>query len=267
MSDECDCTIETITTSAYGITPSTNFNATSDTFSTGHINPNVTDCGPSESDDPVDLFNGKSVYFKGINQGATNTIYHYKITCLEKCWIKSIKIDGGCGWENSTLQLWSYQLGNRRMSISIGDDSSNDYLSGPIIIDMESLGYGEGGKYGWYNEYRLIETNSDLYGRYRGSITLETQTYSSFPNTTDYWNCPSNGFMNLYCDICCPLSCVVCGGNYCSSNRNCCHGVVKPSNQKCSDTGSAPCVTDRSCIITPSPTQSYDYLSSYISSN
>eukprot|EP01084_Bolivina_argentea_P290404 498824_1 len=158
--EECDCSVSVV--------------SSSNTYSAGIYNGN-TGCGPSESADPVDNWNGKSVYYRALDTGGVTTVYDFQIDCLYPCWIKNINMEG-CGWWQSRLILYngdkSTQLGNKLVS----SNSYSAYLSN-VNLDLT-------GNEVYLTQFRFVETNIDTGSRYRTPFTITSQQLTDHPTTT-----------------------------------------------------------------------------------
>merc|ERR1711998_294591 len=72
---------------------------------------------------------------------------------------------------------------------------------------------------------------------------------------TSWWNTAEEKTSSPYALICCPAECGTCAGEGCGSReggaKNCCAKKITPANQKCSETGTAPCVLGSPPADTP----------------
>ena len=113
----------------------------------------------STTTDPLGLFSGQSVFFRGLHQGGSETVYDYQINCNEPCWISNVNIQGAA-WYSSQLIFYNGDASIVLASASVG--GGNSFQSHNIVISAEN----------YQTQYRLVEKNHDSVWRYRSSITL-----------------------------------------------------------------------------------------------
>ena len=122
---------------------------------------------PAQSTEPLDIFDGKVVIFKGINENGSATLFNFLIECDLNINITAIFMASAAHLGDTLFLLgsnqnviWSYGLS--------GGDSYNEWYWTDIT-----------GAFG--TTFYLKETNGDITWRWRQNITIYADLYSKTP--------------------------------------------------------------------------------------